>query len=75
MFDCDSLAPCAACGGEGRDIRCGIVYEAGCGHPHRGDVDHGICLHCNGTGEMPTEAAAGLDDLEERCGDHEQAAG
>ncbi len=50
------IVVCPECGGEGRDIRCGIVYEAGCGHGHRGDVDYGICQGCNGDGSIEIEA-------------------
>lgn len=49
------IVPCPECQGEGRDIRCGIVYEAGCGHGHRGDVDYGICQGCNGKGDIEEE--------------------
>ncbi len=57
---------CPECQGEGRDIRCGIVYEAGCGHGHRGDVDYGICQGCNGKGDIETEAVPRtLMDLEQ----------
>lgn len=46
------IVPCPACQGEGRDIRWGTVYEAGCGHPHRGEVDYGICTECQGRGDV-----------------------
>jgi hypothetical protein len=39
---------CPSCGGDGRDIRSGIVYEPGCGHGHIGDVDCGRCETCKG---------------------------
>lgn len=58
------IVVCPECRGEGRDIRCGIVYEAGCGHGHRGDVDYGICQGCNGKGEIEEEdITITLDDL------------
>lgn len=60
------IEACPACQGEGRDIRCGIVYEAGCGHGHRGDVDYGPCDHCHGSGSVEVEfPPRTLDDLEQ----------
>lgn len=60
------IVPCPACQGEGRDIRWGTVYEAGCGHPHRGEVDHGECETCQGRGEIEEcPILRTLDDLEE----------
>lgn len=57
---------CAACQGEGRDIRYGITYESGCGHPHMGEVDHGICPVCRGACVVEEEAAIRtLADLEQ----------
>jgi hypothetical protein len=67
--------PCPACGGEGRDIRCGIVYEAGCGHGHYGDVDHGICTVCNGRCIVEEEVQPRtLADLEQEDFDMLEAA-
>lgn len=60
------IVPCPACQGEGRDIRYGLMYEAGCGHPHMGEVDHGICTTCNGRGDVEEEAEPRtLMDLEQ----------
>ncbi|MET4187666.1 RecJ-like exonuclease [Bradyrhizobium sp. JR1.7] len=49
------IEPCPACQGEGRDIRYGITYEPGCGHPHMGEVDHGTCPICSGRGDVEVE--------------------
>lgn len=49
------IVPCPTCQGEGRDIRYGIVYEAGCNHAHMGEVDHGMCRDCNGSGDTEEE--------------------
>jgi hypothetical protein len=49
------IVPCPACHGEGRDIRYGEVYELGCGHPHMGEVDHGMCQTCDGRGDIEEE--------------------
>lgn len=51
-FDDVRLVPCEACDGEGRDIRTGWVYEPGCGHAHKGEVDRGPCPECNGAGAV-----------------------
>jgi len=68
---CDELDPgvieveCPACQGEGRDIRQGIVYEPGCGHPHMGEVDYGICDACKGARVIELDTAVRtLADLE-----------
>jgi len=60
------IIDCPACDGEGRNITMGIVYEPGCGHPHHGEVDHGPCEACAGSGsiEIETEPRT-LDDLEQ----------
>ena len=42
------IIPCPSCQGEGRDIRYGLMYEPGCGHPHMGEVDCGLCRDCEG---------------------------
>lgn len=69
------IVPCPECQGEGRDIRCGIVYEAGCGHGHRGDVDYGICQGCNGKGDIEEEQPPRtLMDLEQEDFDMIEAA-
>ncbi len=47
-------APCPECGGDG------FFEEAGSGKTSR-------CTLCDGTGEVESEEARGLDDLEERC--------
>lgn len=58
--------PCPACQGEGRDIRYGVVYEPGCGHPHMGEVDHGICDVCKGACVVEEEVQPRtLADLEQ----------
>lgn len=60
------IVACPACQGEGRDIRWGTVYEPGCGHAHRGEVDHGPCEACNGTGDIEEEIhVRSFDDLEQ----------
>lgn len=60
------IVPCPACHGEGRDIRMGTVYEPGCGHPHRGEVDRGPCETCEGSGSVEEETAVRtLADLEQ----------
>lgn len=60
------IAPCAACQGEGRDIRYGLMTEPGCAHPHVGEVDRGRCLVCDGIGVVETEAEPRtLADLEQ----------
>lgn len=69
------IVPCPACQGEGRDIRSGIVYEAGCGHAHRGEVDNGPCQHCAGSGSIEEETAPRtLADLEQEDFDMIEAA-
>lgn len=61
------IVPCPACQGEGRDIRYGVTYEPGCGHPHMGEVDRGMCDACKGRGEIEEETAVRtLADLEEQ---------
>lgn len=53
------------CNGEGRDLRYGVVYEPGCGHPHRGEVDRGPCPDCNGSGTIMVEPEPRtLEDME-----------
>lgn len=60
------FVPCEACGGEGRDIRYGLTYEPGCGHPHRGEVDRGICPVCQGERVVEVEAVpVTLADLQD----------
>jgi hypothetical protein len=48
--------PCRKCQGEGREIRMGTVYEPGCGHPHKGEVDRGACFECHGSGTAICES-------------------
>lgn len=56
---------CEACGGEGRKLESGWVYEHGCGFPHRDAIDVGPCPRCDG---MCSEEISGepitLEDLE-----------
>lgn len=60
------IAPCPACQGEGRDIRYGVVYEPGCGHPHMGEVDRGMCMACAGSGSIEEDQPPRtLADLEQ----------
>lgn len=56
---------CRDCGGEGRVLGRGLVYEPGCGHAHVGEVDHGRCDTCGGQGvvEIDVEPVT-LEDLE-----------
>lgn len=57
---------CETCQGEGRLITMGIVYEPGCGHGHRGEVDRGPCPECHGACVVETDAEPRtLDDLEQ----------
>ena len=68
------IVPCPTCQGEGSIYRTGIVYEPGCGHPHMGDVYHGICGDCHGAGVVEEEAApATLADLDQEDYDELQA--
>jgi hypothetical protein len=48
------LAPCPECLGDG-------------GFEQVPSGKWSVCTFCNGTGEVETEAARGLDDLEDRC--------
>lgn len=67
--------PCAACQGEGRDIRYGLMYEPGESHAHMGEVDHGICTACAGAGVVEEETAVRtLADLEQEDFDMLEAA-
>lgn len=60
------IVPCEACQGEGRDIRRGTVYEPGCGHPHIGEVDYGLCQECHGACVVEIQAEPRtLADLEQ----------
>jgi hypothetical protein len=46
-----------------------------CGHAHYGDVDHGPCRECNGTGSVEEEfQPRTLDDLEQEDFDMLEAA-
>lgn len=69
------IVPCPTCQGEGRDIRYGVVYEAGCGHPHMGEVDNGMCTDCDGKGDVEEEQPPRtLMDLEQEDFDMIEAA-
>lgn len=69
------IVPCPACQGEGRDIRYGLMTEPGCGHPHMGEVDHGLCRVCDGAGVVEEETAhRTLADLEQEDFDMLEAA-
>lgn len=69
------IVPCAACQGEGRDIRYGLMFEPGESHPHMGDVDHGLCLVCNGACVVDEETEPRtLADLEQEDFDMLEAA-
>ena len=60
------IVPCCVCQGEGRDIRYGLTYEHGCNHPHMGEVDHGRCEECHGSGSVEEECPLRtLQDLED----------
>lgn len=60
------IVECAACGGEGRILVSGWVYEHGCGVPHRDLLDDGRCDLCDGTGgEIIETEPVTLEDLEE----------
>ena len=64
------IVPCPACQGEGRDIRYGLMYEPGCGHPHMGEVDYGICRECRGACVVETEITPiELYDLDDMAGE------
>jgi hypothetical protein len=56
MCDFDRLAPCPECGGDA-------------GFEEAGSGKWSVCTFCDWTGNVETEAAAGLDNLDERCGD------
>lgn len=56
------LAPCPECGGDG-------------GFEEAGSGKWAVCTFCDGTGEVETEAAEGLRDLEERCDAEERTDG
>lgn len=69
------IVPCPTCHGEGRDIRMGTVYEPGCGHPHRGEVDNGPCTTCDGSGSVEEQIQPRtLADLEQEDFDMLEAA-
>lgn len=60
------IIECEECQGEGFIYRTGIVYEPGCGHPHMGDVCHGLCPTCHGSCVVETEIQPRtLADLEQ----------
>lgn len=60
------ITECPSCQGEGRKIVYGLVYEPGCGHPHMGDRDIGLCDECQGACVIDVETAARtLADLEQ----------
>ena len=63
---CTRIVSCPSCQGEGRDIRYGVVYEPGCGHPHMGEVDCGLCPECHGACVVEIEdEVRTLADLEQ----------
>lgn len=69
------IVECSACQGEGRDIRYGLMYEPGESHAHMGEVDHGLCLVCDGAGIVEIEAERRtLADLEQEDFDMLEAA-
>jgi hypothetical protein len=55
-------APCPECGGDG-------------GFEEAGSGKWSACTFCDGTGEVESEAAEGLRDLEERCDTEERTDG
>lgn len=61
------IVDCPDCQGEGFRYVQGIVYEAGCGHAHRGEVCEGLCPTCNGACvvELDIEPVT-LSDLDEQ---------
>lgn len=68
------IVACPACHGEGFIYRTGVVYESGCGHPHMGDVCHGLCTECHGAGVVEIESTPRtLADLEQEDWDEMQA--
>lgn len=52
----DRITPCPECGGDG-------------GFEQAGSGKWSECTRCAGTGDVETEAASGLADLEDRCGE------